>query len=413
MFGLHLARRASFRTVVFGLVAASGVAQGTKIPWWAGTYEAAFAEAKERNVPVVFVFIQDGEEANERVVSGVFSDNDYRKAMRDVVPIVLSHDQHRLVNETIDGEVKAVCSKFGGCPCEAHKRLEMDARADFVGEEVKTPQHVFVLPTHEVVDRMIDVFPPAAYVDMIRKAQKKLGRGLGYEAYRAGKKALADVAKLLDAKEWTAALKAVKAVEASLKDTELGKKLDEKVARIHRAAEAAYGAAQAHEAKGDAYAAIVGFDDVARVFPGTPSEAAAKKDRDRVRNTPTGREAAKILAREERARPAFESAEKAVADKDYVRAQRDFERVKKTAEGTPLAAEADKRLGALKGDPDVRQILARAEREAAADAALRVADEAKKAGDAPRAKEAYADVVKRYAGTKAAAAAEKKLAELK
>ncbi len=384
-----------------------------KIPWWSGTFDGIFEQAKERNVPVVFVFIQDGEEANERVVAGVFADHDYRRAMRDAIPVVLSHEVHRLSKETIDGETRGVCSKFGGCPCEAHVRLEPQARGEFVGVEVQTPQHVFVLPDQTVFDRMIDVHSPGAYVEMIRKAQAKAGRGLGFDAYATGRKALTEGKRLIALKDWSGALKVVRPAQKATAGTGLGKKLDEIEAVIEKAADAVLERAMEREKAGDAYGAVVLLDAAVKDFSAADNLPKLKKEAARIRSTPAGRDAVKVLAREDRARPSFAAAEKAASDRDSVKAARDYEKSAKLGEGTPLAAEALRRIDALRADPAVNAMLERSARESAAGNALKAAEQLLSIGEKAKAKEAFAEVVKNYAGTAAEATAKKRLADWK
>ena len=384
-----------------------------KIPWWSGTFEDIFEQAKQRNVPVVFVFIQDGEEANERVVAGVFADNDYRRAMRDAIPVVLSHEVHRLSKETVDGETRGVCSKFGGCPCEAHVRLEPQARGEFVGIEVQTPQHVFVLPDQTVFDRMIDVHSPGAYVEMIKKAQAKIGRGLGFDLYKSSLKALTEGRRLITLKDWSGALKIVRPAQKAAAGTELGKKLDRIEIEIEQAADAVIARAAELEKAGDAYGAVVMLDAAVKEFAAADNLPKLRKEAARIRTTPPGREAVKVLAREERARPSFTAAEKAATDRDYVKAARDYEKAAKIGEGTPLAAEAERRLDALRSDPAVKAMLDRASVEVAAGNALKAAEQMLSLGEKAKAKDAFADVVKNHAGTKAAEAAQKRLADWK
>jgi hypothetical protein len=384
-------------------------APNARIVWWSGEYEAAIAEAKARNVPLVFVFIQDGEEANERIVSGVFSDNEYVAAMKRAVPVVLSHEGHALKKETVDGEVKGVCSKFGGTTCEAHRRLEPYARADFVGPSVKTPLHVFVLPDRTVFDQMVDVAPPGAYVDTLKKAQAKLGRGVGRAEYLAAKGAVAEARRLVTAKDYVGAVKSARAAYEGVKGTSFGKDLEAVLVSVERAAAGRIEEALAAEKAGDAYRALKLLETGTKQFAGADAIAAMKKELERIKASKAGRAAATLLAREDRAQPSWTAAEKAVEERDFLRAKREFERVAKVAVDTPLAAAAEKRLAALAADPDLKALFDKASRESSAEAALRTAESLHRDGEKAKAKAAFENVLKAYPGTKAAEAAKKRL----
>jgi tetratricopeptide (TPR) repeat protein len=408
-------RRAALVVILsgFAVFAPEASAQASRILWWSGTFDDAFVEAKNRNVPLVFVFIQDGEEANERVVSGVFSDNDYVKAMKEAVPVVLSHEVHGLREDVVDGVRVGVCKKFGGCPCASHKELEAEARAEFVGMEVLTPQHVFVLPDKTVFDRMVDVFAPSAYADTLRRAQKKLGRGVGREPYRTALQKTEAGRKLLDEEKWNEAAKTLDEALAIVQGTPKAAIIEELTGRIDAAADARLKNVAAAETEGDFYRALRACEEGLADFADHKKKADFKKEQERLSKLPKGREAARLLAKEARARPSFDAAVAAVEAKEFVKAKRDFERAEKLAEGTPLAKEARRRLDAMTADPDVQAILERADREAAADEALKTADALLRAGDSAGAKAELTRILERFAGTRAAEGARKRLAELK
>ena len=119
------------------IVSASlGAQQSSQVLWWAGTWDGAFAEAKVRNAPLLVVFIQDGEEANERLASGILRDPAYVKATLQTVPILANREFHGATKSEAGGVTKSVCSKFGGTTCEAHQKLESEARVALCGTEV-------------------------------------------------------------------------------------------------------------------------------------------------------------------------------------------------------------------------------------------------------------------------------------
>jgi hypothetical protein len=384
-----------------------------KIAWWSGEYDAAFVEAKARNVPLMFVFLQDGEEANERIVTSVFTDPDYIKATKRAVVAVLSHDSHPSKQETVDGEARAVCAKFGGCPCETHKRLEYPARKDFIGERVQTPQHVVILPDKTVFEHLLDVSPPNAYVDALRRAQVKLGPGVGRAEYRAAAKAVAEGERLVSAGDYLGAAKVARAALETVKGTKCAKGPEGVLETVEKAGRGRIDEAIKAEKASDVYRALKLLEEGGRDFAGANVVTAMKKESERIKATKAGREAASTLAREARAAPGWTAAEKAVEERDFLRARREFDKVAKVAEGTPLGGAASRRSAALAADPDLKALFDRADRDAAADAALRGAEGLLRSGEGSKGKAALEALVKDYAGTKAADAAKKRLAELK
>ncbi len=70
-------------------------------------------------------------------------------------------------------------------------------------------------------------------------------------------------------------------------------------------------------------------------------------------------------------------------------------------------------MAELSKDPDLKALFDRDDREAQASAALKEADRLVRGGDREKARSALKDVVDRFAGTKAAEEAAKRLTDLK
>jgi hypothetical protein len=387
--------------------------QNSQVLWWSGTWDAAFAEAKLRNVPVLVVFVQDGEEANERLVTGTLTDPDYVKATHNTVPIIANREFHGVKKDEVAGVVKAVCVKFGATSCEAHQNLESPARVELCGSEVQTPQHVLVLPDKTIVDRIVDVAPVSAYQILIGKGTKKLGKGLTALELKQVREHLREAAARIEKEDWGAALKLVRDAVAIAKDTPFAKQADAFVTKIDEEARKELEGAKAMEKAGDVVGAMRLLESAVDVFAGTGPAAALKKELARMKGTKAGTEAARILAKEKRAGTSFEAGQAAEKAKDFLTARREYQRVVAAAAGTPLAEKAALRLQIFEADRDIKALFDRADRDAKAAAALKEAEKLAAAGNKDAAREALKKIVADFEGTTAAATARTRLEELR
>jgi tetratricopeptide (TPR) repeat protein len=381
----------------------------SQVMWWSGTWDGAFAEAKTRNVPVMVVFIQDGEDASERTVTGTFKDPEYVKLTQRVVPIVVSLQIHGLKKEEVGGVVKGVCSKFGGTTCEAHQALETPARTELCGAEVQTPQHVLVLPDKSIVGRIVDVAPVSGYQELIVKAAKKLGRGLTAAELKQVRDQFREAEAKIEKQDWATAIKLAKDALTVSKGTPFAKQAEAILARIEEDAKKQIERANAAVKGGDYLVALRILENAVEQFGATETGPALKKELARIRGTKGGTEAARVLAKEKRGMEAFEAGQAAEKAKDFVSARREYQRAMTLATGTPLAERAQMRIDELAKDPDIAALFARADKDAKAQAALKEADKLLAAGDKAGAKAAFQKIVDEFPGSAAAAAAKTKL----
>ncbi len=150
-----------------------------QVLWWNGTWDAALKEARARNVPLLVAFVQDGEEANDRCVTGLLPDTEFVKATTHALPMIASLGDHATRKQELNGQTLSVCARFGAIPCAAHRAIEPRARETLCDGPVQTPQLVVALPDGTVTGRIVDVGASSQYAKLVKAAQRKLkGRGL-------------------------------------------------------------------------------------------------------------------------------------------------------------------------------------------------------------------------------------------
>jgi hypothetical protein len=398
------------------LLAAPAVAQQastSQVDWWSGAWDGAFAEAKIRNVPVMVVFIQDGEEASERTATGTFKDPEYVKMTHRCVPIVVSLQFHGIRKDEIGGVVKGVCSKFGATTCEAHQNLETPARVELCGSQVQTPQHVFVLPDKTIVDRVVDVAPVSGFQELLAKAAKKLGRGLTSAELKQVRDQFRDAEARIEKQDWAGAIKVAKDASTVVKGTPFAKQAEAIIARIEEDAKKQIERANASVKGGEVVVALRILENAIEQFGATEAAPALKKELARLRGTKAGAEAARVLAKEKRGLESFDAGQAAEKAKDFVTARREYLRAASLSSGTPLAERAQQRIDELAKDPDIKALFDRADKDGRSQAALKDAEKLLAAGSREEARAAFKKIIEEFPGSSAAAAAKTKLEGMK
>lgn len=128
-----------------GLAASLTLALGAAPPQkgalvWSPRWEDAFAAAKAEKKIVFLAINMDGEAANERLATKVYSDPQVVAASKLTVNLIASRFEHAPEGKP--------CARFGGLTCTEHRRIEGAARdqvlkSDSAGFTV-APQHIFL-----------------------------------------------------------------------------------------------------------------------------------------------------------------------------------------------------------------------------------------------------------------------------
>ncbi len=357
-------------------------AQAPGIPWWRGKFEEGLKEATARNVPILCAFIQDGEEANDRIVAQLYADPAFIKLLDGVIPIICCRTVHPPKKQTIKGRDEAVCSKFGAVGCQTHQEQEIHGRGMFWPEKlVSTPHHVVALPDGTEIARLQDVVGLESFATAIRQAQKKLGAGLG----------TADYERALDSLQAATAAWAKRERKAAiLQFSEFGKlagKLPllargESLRKLIEAESAGRTAEiQAHREAGRLTDALRVARAAASEFESWPTKAEFAAVLAEAKKSKEGRAALSELEREDKAIPVFDAAKKLEDQRLFERAIREYARVITLAPSSAVATEAESRLIAMKNDADIAKLAKGALDEWQAEAAIRRAETAKAKGD--------------------------------
>ena len=326
-------------------VGSSVAAQNKPLPWFMGTMNEAMELAAKRNVPILAAFIQDNEEANDRVVEGLYNDAEFRLLLDRVVPVLASPGTHKPKKGTGDTQV---CSKFGHAPCAHHRKMEMDARGYCWANAVKTPSHVLLDPEGVVIGRLIDVHSVSTFTQLVTKGETKLGAGVRHSEFRRVHAAFKEAERLIAGFDLMPARLALDSVTELLKTEELKetaetlfKSLDTRAADVVDYAKQLLSQSRAVEAG----SALKGAMEAMKGREGEAALKAAYKD---FLSTDAGKAAKKILALEGRLKPTLERAASRFEGSRPKLAVKAYFEIMSKVPGTQLAKTARERLDALK-----------------------------------------------------------------
>ena len=370
------------------------------IEWWPGSWEAAFDEARARNVPVLIGFVMDGEEANDRIVAGLYQDAAFVKLTDRLVPIVVSMGMHASTKQEVRGQTISVCSRFGGIPCTQHKELEAKARNTYWKGTVQTPSHVMVLPDGVEVERLIDVHGTSAFEDLLKQARRKLGGGgLDAPTWRGASRRLRLAELALDKGELDEAIEGLRAFEE-----QVGKSPALDVAarlrkRLHNRIADLIADAQEQVEAGHLVDALRILVEGAETFAGIDGASDLRREAARIRQSKEGRAAARILDKEEKGRPFWKQGQAAEKAGEWVAAIEAYEEAIAKAKETPLAEKADARIRALREDPDIGPLVREAMAAKVGAARIRSARIALRRGQRDRARELLESVIEEFPDT--------------
>lgn len=346
------------RALAFLLLTATLPAQ---IHWWTGTWEAALEEAAARNVPIMVAFVMDDEEANDRIVSGLYTDKQFHRALERAIPVMASMNTHKPKEQKVSGKSVSVCGKFGYVKCGTHRAIEREVRTTFFPTgHVKTPYHFVILPDETKVEGLHDVHGTSAYVDALERGQRKLGgRGLSSKEYRRSLDLLANARRSLGASDFLATAIHLDELEKIAGGTPIGKEAAE-VRRSWTKAGTDIGTrAQELADQGEWVEALRLVRDGGAAFKGSPLQRSLKKVEGKLAKTKEGRIASRILKSETRAKPSFDQGVSFEEQRDYVKAVKAYYRVLNLASGSPLARKARTRLDDLTSDRDIAPLVKR------------------------------------------------------
>lgn len=139
---------------------------------WAHGLEAAQADAKARNVPLLVVLNMDGERGNEAMLGEVYALPEVREAARKCAVTIASIGKHAEVADPASG--RRVCAKFGQVTCGEHRATEEVVRKDWLhrgpNDDVDSPRHIFRAPDGRLLFERVWTLDAKELVKLIDRA---------------------------------------------------------------------------------------------------------------------------------------------------------------------------------------------------------------------------------------------------
>jgi uncharacterized protein (UPF0335 family) len=367
-------RRATFGLVA--LVLLSSLAAAAPGIRWAGSYEEALEEAKERGVLILCVLVMPNEASNDTQMAA-YQDRDVIQACGKFVCLLGNHGKHREVKRRVDGKMKTVCPVMGNHPCRVHQAIEKiivrkfgEVMIDDTTGNVRTPVQ-WVIDGDEKIVEVIAAgdrtsgFGPVAPADLASRLLALAAKrpGLTAEGYLKIQTALAEGDRLFGEKKYAEAAaryqgvlaqapaKSAAAARANAqlaKITEIGEKYLVDVERL--AGERKYAEAMAKA------------NEVIRQFRGSGAETKARKVLADLRKNP---EVARLLEQSQRKKDAEALLARARSEekrKRWHKAAEAYEQCAGEYGDTEAGQAAKKRLEEIRADESIQEAI----REAAA-----------------------------------------------
>jgi hypothetical protein len=386
-------------------------------PRFLRSYRTAVKVAKERGYPILVWCTMDGD-SSCKADQDVFRSKEVQKAMTGYLVLYANPERdHGSREGTLDGKPAKVCSVVPAMTCDDHKAVIDHVYVTYPDVCVDKAANLRC-PCHFVVDgdgkvlgtinngTLAAGFDAVQARDMVKGLQTLLvkagGPGLSDEKYEQFQKALASARTSVEQGRTSEGAKALRPLLDTGKNISLVQDARELLKRVDKDATAALAKAQA-TLKTDPVAGLAGLDRVAEDFPGTESAAAAAKAAEAFRGSAEGKKAVKDLAREKEGRAELEKAmEIAASRKDDARALRTLDALARKYEGLPCGAEAERRAGEIRGDPERMKALAASESEREARSELLAAKGLIDSGKKEEARKALQAILDGHPGTKGA-----------
>jgi hypothetical protein len=383
---------------------------------WVRDYDAAFAEAKERNVPVMVAFIQDGEPQNEQMPAEVYPNSKVMEASRLLINLIASRGtaaEHGEAVVTEGGEKRTVCAKFGIVSCLEHQKIERRAFLEFTQGEIDTPAHVFASPDGKEMFRADDFVDAAELVRMMKQAVERVGPGVKAEDYQQIQRDLREGDDLLAKKAIGAAAKKYATVAAKAYRIASVERARERLAEIDRMGASEIAECDQKLQDKDYLGAYQALERVARVFKGVRAEKDARSRLAALDKNPEAGEVRRVALLDQKARPLMEQAETLLLKGSIDKAAELYRKVAQAYPATPSASVARERLAALGDDPEGAPERHAGAMERDCKEWLALARDYARNGLAGKAEEYASKVIEKYPGSPYAKEAEKLLAEIR
>jgi len=394
---------------------------------WARDFEAAKKEASDRNVPLVIIFIQDGEAQNEQYSEELQSDKEVLKISRQAVFVIASRgseSEHkkRAVKER-GVESRSVCGKFGEISCLEHQRIERQAFLQYTSGEINTP-HTFVCdPQGKVVSEEDDYIPTSVLLKMVQGAISAAGKGISEDDW------------VESHASFSAAEEKWKRIRESRVESPKGEDLPDAIrlfgeladpTRSDAIAMRARARLEEIEALGDElrkdaelkeerklWAEAIGhYRTLVVQWKGTRLEKAAKAKLRELEDRPDVKEALRAGESEAAARRLLDAAEDQIRRRQHEGGIRGLLKIVSAHRNTAAGAAAQARLEELRADPEVQYAFRRLESEDAR-RLLGMGENYARNGLVDQAIKAFESVIEQFPQTDEAKKAAERIAALK
>lgn len=332
-----------------------------RIEWYRGSFEDALELARQRNLPLMFVFLTDGEESSEILAEDVFKDAKVVSDSRQTVPVLCCTGEHGTRRERRRGKRISTCKKYGSVTCTQHQSFHGKGYALlFSGGVMRTPTIRLCHPGNPDDDELkmlaesVDAPTASAMRLAIRSAVKKMGPGVDAKTFDVVREALTRAGnerrKGRPALAWGYLDKAPKVAP----DSFLGKKMAREREEISFLVKGELAKA-ANQGLVD-YA--VALTEVKKVFAGSSLAKEAKTSLEKLGKTKDGKAALKAARRDAKFRKELDRAAAHFEKKRWERSIRSYLRVVERAKGLPSARLAQERLEKMKEDPRLARRIA-------------------------------------------------------
>ena len=147
---------------------------------FAEKYDTAFAEAAERNVPVLIIDPDGWSTDRSNPQLGDFAtDKAFLEAAERAVLLLVSQEEHGASKELVDGVEREVCAAHGSNPCRVHRDLLPRVFSDFGRDgQLTSPLFAVAMPDRKLAARLEHEQKPLAVAAALTAAAGKLGAGM-------------------------------------------------------------------------------------------------------------------------------------------------------------------------------------------------------------------------------------------
>jgi hypothetical protein len=175
---------------------------------YADRYDAAFEEARIRNVPVLIVdFDGWSTDKSNPQVSDLYESADFVAGADGAVMILAGQEDHGEKKQQVDGATRSVCSEYGGTSCLHHRDMLPKVFSDFGRDgALVSPLFVVATPDRKEVGRLLHEQQAPPILELLEKATKQLGLGLKRGDFARLDRGLKEIRRLVDAADFAPAI---------------------------------------------------------------------------------------------------------------------------------------------------------------------------------------------------------------